>query len=83
METDTDTKWREQYPQFDVAVSQLENTKLTAATQGCSAGVMPQARKAVEAAVEKVFQGTDPQTALSDQAKALQTELDDYNSSVE
>ena len=83
LETDLDTKWREEHPQFDVAVQQLENTKLTPATQGCSAGVMPQARKSVETAVEKIFQGTDAKTALSDQVKAVQTDLDDYNSSVE
>ena len=83
LDTDTDTAWRKQYPQFDVAVKQLERTKLTPATQGCSAGVMPQARKAVETAVEKIFQGTDPKTALSDQTKALQTDLEDYNNSVQ
>ncbi|MBW3093599.1 ABC transporter substrate-binding protein [Bifidobacterium sp. 82T10] len=82
LETATDKQWREQYPQFDVAVKQLADTKLTSATQGCSAGVMPQARKAVETAVEKVFEGADPKTALSDQVKAMQTTLDDYNNSV-
>lgn len=82
LEDPVDTKWRAQYPQFDVAVKQLANTKLTPATQGCSAGVMPQARKAVETAVEKVFEGADPKTALSDQVKAMQTDLDDYNNSV-
>lgn len=77
-----DKKWREQYPQFDVAVKQLQNTKLTPATQGCSAGVMPQARKGVEKAVEQVFQGTDAKTALDGQVKALQSDLEDYNNAV-
>ncbi|MCI1637576.1 MAG: ABC transporter substrate-binding protein [Bifidobacterium crudilactis] len=83
LETDTDKAWRKQYPQFDVAVEQLKNTKLTAATQGCSAGVMPQARKSVEQALEKVFAGADAKTALSDQAKGLNTTIKDYNDSVE
>ena len=77
-----DVAWRQQYPQFDVAVKQLQNTKLSPATQGCSAGVMPQARKAVEQAIEQVFAGKDPKTALSGQVKALKADLDDYNQSV-
>lgn len=82
LEEPADAQWRQQYPQFDVAVKQLQNTKLTPATQGCSAGVMPQARKGVEKAVEQIFEGTDPKKALSDQVKALQTDLDDYNNSL-
>lgn len=82
LEDPVDQQWRQQYPQFDVAVKQLESTKLFTATQGCSAGVMPQARKAVEKALEQVFQGSDPKTALSEQVKEMQTALDDYNNSV-
>ena len=82
LEEPADAQWRQQYPQFDVAVKQLQNTKLTPATQGCSAGVMPQARKGVEKAVEQIFEGTDPKKALSDQDKALQSDLDDYNNSL-
>ncbi len=78
-----DVAWREQYPQFDVAVQQLADTELTPATQGCSAGVMPQARKAVEDALEKALLGEDPQSALTAAVESLQSELDDYNSSVE
>ena len=43
---------------------------------------MPQARKGVEKAVEQIFEGTDPKKDLSDQVKALQTDLDDYNNSL-
>ncbi|OZG66096.1 glycerol-3-phosphate ABC transporter substrate-binding protein [Bifidobacterium aquikefiri] len=83
LNTETDKAWRKQYPQFDVAVKQLESTKLTAATQGCSAGVMPQARKAVEDGIEKVFAGADAKTALTSEVKGLQSDVQDYNSSVE
>jgi sn-glycerol 3-phosphate transport system substrate-binding protein len=78
-----DVAWRAERPQFDVAIQQLADTELTPATQGCSAGVMPQARKAVEDALEQALLGADPQTALTEAAESLQGELDDYNASVE
>ena len=78
-----DVKWREQFPQFDVAVQQLEDTKLSTPTQGCAAGVMPQARQAVEGALEAVLQGGDAQAELTKAAEGLQQQLDDYNASVE
>lgn len=77
-----DVEWREEYPQFDVAVQQLNDTKLSVPTQGCSAGVMPQARKAVEDAIEAVLQGGDAQEELTQATEDLQRELDDYNESV-
>jgi sn-glycerol 3-phosphate transport system substrate-binding protein len=78
-----DVAWRQERPQFDVAIQQLADTELTPATQGCSAGVMPQARKAVEDALEQSLLGADPQTALTEAAESLQGELEDYNASVE
>jgi len=83
LEEPTDVQWRKQYPQFDVAVNQLKNTQLTSVTQGCSAGVMPQARKAVEKAVEQVFEGADPKKALSEQVKNVQSDLEDYDNSLQ
>ncbi|MFD0562796.1 hypothetical protein ACFQ2M_12775 [Kitasatospora saccharophila] len=58
-------------------------TKPTPATAGCLLGVMPQARKGVETAIEQTVSGskTAPQ-ALADAAKELQPAVDAYNSSV-
>lgn len=78
-----DVEWRENYPQFDVAVKQLEETKLSIPTTGCRAGVMPQARQAVETALEAVLQGGDPQEELTKAAEGLQQQLDEYNASVD
>ena len=77
-----DVKWREEFPQFDVAVQQLEDTELSTPTQGCAAGVMPQARQAVEGALEAIIQGGDAQTELTKAADGLQQQLEEYNSSV-
>lgn len=77
-----DIAWREQYPQFDVAIQQLEDTTLAPPTQGCSAGVMPQARKAVEDALEAIILGGDAQEELTNAVEGLQGQLDEYNESV-
>src|SRR5699024_7982299 len=83
LEEPEDVQWREEFPQFDVAVQQLNDTKLSVPTQGCAAGVMPQARKAVEDALEAIVQGGDTQAELTKATEGLQGQLDDYNSSVE
>ena len=77
----TDVAWRKQYPQFDVAVKQLESTALTKATQGCLLGVMPQSRKASEDGLEKALNGTDPKQAMADAAASLKPAIEQYNSS--
>lgn len=77
-----DVAWRAQHPQFDVAVRQLADTKLSPATQGCSAGIMPQARKAVEDGLEKALLGADAQASLSGAVAVLKPQLTDYNTSV-
>ncbi len=70
-------------PQFKVAVDQLAATKLSPATQGCAAGVMPQSRKAVEDALEKVLTTkADAKTTLEAAQKDITSQLGDYNSSV-
>ncbi|MFI9161788.1 hypothetical protein [Kitasatospora aureofaciens] len=72
-----------QVPQFQTAIDQLKATKPTPATAGCLLGVMPQARKGVETAIEQTIAGsTTAQQALSDAAKALQPAIESYNSSV-
>ena len=76
-----DVAWRKQYPQFDVAVQQLQNTKLSKATQGCLLGVMPQARKASEDGLEKAINGADPKQAMTEAAASLKAAIDQYNAS--
>ncbi len=78
-----DKEWVAKYPQFQTAISQLKATKPTTATAGCALGVMPQARKGVETAIEQTIAGTkSAQQALSDAAKELQPAIESYNSSV-
>ncbi|MCC3274051.1 ABC transporter substrate-binding protein [Arthrobacter zhangbolii] len=77
-----DVEWREQHPQFNVAVDQLEATELTSATQGCSAGTMPQAREAAENALEGALLGGDSKSELTDSVTELKVEVENYNNSV-
>ncbi|MGW2250534.1 ABC transporter substrate-binding protein [Kitasatospora sp. NPDC001660] len=78
-----DKEWVAKYPQFQTAIDQLKATKPTPATAGCLLGVMPQARKGVETAIEQTIKGSKTaQQALADAAKELQPAIDGYNSSV-
>jgi sn-glycerol 3-phosphate transport system substrate-binding protein len=77
-----DVAYRKANPLFDVAVKQLEGTKLTTATQGCLLGVMPQARKASEDGLEAALNGTDPKTAMTKAADAVAAQLTPYTASV-
>lgn len=78
-----DVEYRNTVPQFNVAVDQLSSTKLTTATQGCAAGIMPQSRKAVEDALEKVLTtDADAQATLTAAAQSVTTLLTEYNQSV-
>jgi len=79
----SDVSYRQQQPQLDVAVQQLEQTPLTKATQGCSAGVMPQSRQATQDALTKVLTtGADPQATLTAAAQSVTQQLVQYNQSV-
>ncbi|MDH6128755.1 ABC transporter substrate-binding protein [Kitasatospora sp. GP82] len=78
-----DKEWLAKYPQFQTAIDELHATKPTPATAGCLLGVMPQARKGVETAIEQTVSGAKTaQQALADAAKELQPAIDNYNSSV-
>ncbi|WP_441247417.1 ABC transporter substrate-binding protein [Kitasatospora sp. McL0602] len=78
-----DKEWVAKYPQFRTAIDVLHGTKPTPATAGCLLGVMPQARKGVETAIEQTISGAKTaQQALTDAAKELQPALDSYNTSV-
>jgi sn-glycerol 3-phosphate transport system substrate-binding protein len=77
-----DVEYRKKNPLFDVAVKQLENTKVTPSSQGCLLGVMPQARKASEDGLEAALGGGDPQQSMTKAAKALEAQIKSYNDSV-
>lgn len=67
-----------EYPQFLTAVEQLQQTKLTPATQGALMGVFPQARDHMMTAIEKLYQGTPPQQALDEAAAEINKALEEY-----
>ncbi len=78
-----DKAWLAKYPQFQTAIDELHATKPSVATAGCLLGVMPQARKGVETAIEQTISGSKTaQQALTDAAKEIQPAIDSYNSSV-
>ncbi|MFJ9697633.1 ABC transporter substrate-binding protein [Kitasatospora sp. NPDC101183] len=78
-----DKEWVAKYPQFQTAIDQLKSTKPTPATAGCLLGVMPQARKGVETAIEQTISGSkSAKQALADAAKEIQPAIESYNSSV-
>ena len=77
----TDKQWVSEKPQFETAIKQLQATKLSYATQGCSVGEMPDIRKDVEDAMQAaVLQGQDAKTALTDAEKKADEQIADYNS---
>ena len=78
-----DQAWVAQRPQFATAITQLQQTPLTTATQGCSVGVMPQVRKDVENAMQAaILQGQDPRTALTAAQSQADRQIGDYTQSL-
>lgn len=77
-----DVAWRKKYPQFNVAVQELEQTKRDTATQGCLFGVMPQSRKASEDGLEKALNGADPQQAMTAAVQSLAPTISQYNRAI-
>ena len=76
----TDQTWVQQHPQFQTAITQLNQTKVDIATQGCLLGVMPQARQNTEVGMEKAILGqAAPQAALDAAVAADQPLIDQYN----
>lgn len=61
----------DEYPQFKVAVEQLENTKVSPATQGALTEVLPEARKIIETALGEMYEGKDPKEALDNATKKI------------
>ncbi|OUN01650.1 MAG: hypothetical protein BAA04_00160 [Firmicutes bacterium ZCTH02-B6] len=70
----------QQYPQFRVAIDQLEASRQTYATQGAVIGVFPEARKAIEEAMEYVLLGyMTPKEALDEAAAEVTAAIRRYN----
>jgi sn-glycerol 3-phosphate transport system substrate-binding protein len=67
-----------QYPQFLTAVEQLHDTTLTPATQGALMGVFPQAREYIMTAIERMYEGEEPQKALDWATEEINKALEDY-----
>lgn len=75
-----DEKWVKQQPQFATAIKELEQTKLTHATQGCSVGEMPNVRKDVENALQAVvLQDKDPKQSLISAEKIANKQIAAYD----
>jgi sn-glycerol 3-phosphate transport system substrate-binding protein len=71
----TSQEYLARYPQFRIAIEQVETTPNHRITQGATSGVLPAARLRVERAIEEVLQGkATPQDAL-DRAAAEVTQL--------
>jgi sn-glycerol 3-phosphate transport system substrate-binding protein len=78
----SDKAWVAKNPQFQTAIDELTSTKPSTANSGCLLGVMPQARKGIEDALEQTISGSKTaQQALADAAKAIQPAIDNYNKS--
>jgi sn-glycerol 3-phosphate transport system substrate-binding protein len=68
------------YPQFQTAVKQLHDTKLSEATTGAVIGVFPEARATVETAIEDVLLGKKKvQESLDDAGKKITDAIGKYN----
>ena len=76
-----DKQWVSQKPQFATAIHQLQDTKLTHATQGRPAGEMPEVRKNAENAAQQtaVLRGTDATMALTHAQDAANKPIPDYH----
>ncbi len=66
----------DEFPQFTVAVDQLENTTPSPATNGPLTTIMPEARKIIETALGEMYEGKDPKAALDDAANKIKDALD-------
>jgi sn-glycerol 3-phosphate transport system substrate-binding protein len=78
-----DVAWREQYPQFQVAIDQLHMAPLNNVTAGGLIGVFPEARQTVETAIEACFAGdVTCEEALNNAAQSVTQSIKDYNDNI-
>ncbi|WP_040227267.1 ABC transporter substrate-binding protein [Bhargavaea cecembensis] len=71
-------KWDE-YPQFQVTVDQLQDTKPSIATQGALISVFPESRQQIVTALENLYQGGDPQQVLDEAAEGTNRAIEIAN----
>ncbi|MGN1401186.1 MAG: ABC transporter substrate-binding protein [Bacillus sp. (in: firmicutes)] len=71
-------KWAES-PQLKVTVEQLQDTKPSVATQGALIKVFPEARQQIVTALEKLYQGGDPQQLLDQAVKETNKQIETAN----
>jgi sn-glycerol 3-phosphate transport system substrate-binding protein len=75
-----DKEWRAKYPQFETAIEQLHMAPNNPVTQGALTGVMPQARQAIENAIESVILGkATSKAALDAAATEVTAAIVEYN----
>jgi sn-glycerol 3-phosphate transport system substrate-binding protein len=78
-----DKAWVAKSPQFETAVTQLGQTKVTPATQGCSIGEMPDVRKDVESGLQAaILQGVDAKKALTDAQNTADKSIAAYDAKI-
>ena len=72
------------YPQFQVAIDQIRDTKASVATSGAIFGTFVTTRQEVESAIDNFLTGKAPsaKAALDDAAKKANDKLEEYNSTV-
>ena len=68
-----------QYPQFQVTVNQLQDTKPSTATQGALISVFPESREHIVTAIEELYQGGDPQEVLDKAAESTNRAIEIAN----
>lgn len=69
----------EKYPQLQVTVNQLHDSKVSPATQGALITVFPESRQKVQKAMESIIEGTDVKQALDQAAKETDRALEIEN----
>jgi sn-glycerol 3-phosphate transport system substrate-binding protein len=76
--------WFDENPNFATAVEQLEQTEVSAATQGAVMGQFPQIRSIVlDAAEAALFEGADPAEALAVSKQDADSVLQEYNADMD
>lgn len=66
----------EEFPQYETAVDQLEETTVSPETAGPLTEVMPEAREIIETSLGEMYDGKDPEEALDEAAENITEELD-------
>jgi len=80
MELDVIKELHTEVPHFRTAIDQLEASKISPATQGAVIGVFPEARQAIEVAIEQVLLGmATPKEALDEAAEEVTAAIRRYN----